>query len=176
MKRNRKWKIPPTILERRTLCFRSYKNHKLKSKTVVSWTSPKKKEGIFCTVYFLKICALSQCIVYWIHFQNIHTFTYKKTLLHTLLLLKFLKSSKAFSVSLRQRRDVFVCYRDPQRFFVLIYGVLSSFRPQNFEFKKVRILCGPGAGYESRWSGTGGQIIQRPFQNIYCKYSNLVGT
>ena len=89
MKRNRKWKIPPTILERRTLCFRSYKNHKLKSKTVVSWTSPKKKEGIFCTVYFFKICALSQCIVYWIHFQNIHTFTYQKTLLYTFLLLVF---------------------------------------------------------------------------------------
>ena len=143
-----------------------------------SW---KKKERFFLTIYFAQrkflqhLCFMST-IVYWIHFQNIHTFTYKKTLLHTLLLLKFLKSSKAFSVSLRQRRDVFVCYRDPQRFFVLIYGVLSSFRPQNFEFKKVRILCGPGAGYESRWSGTGGQITQRPFQNIYCKYSNLVGT
>ena len=34
---------------------------------------------------FLKIS--SQCIVYWIQFQNIHPFTYKKTLLHTFLLL-----------------------------------------------------------------------------------------
>ena len=26
-------------------------------------------------------------IVYWVHFQNIHTFTYQKVLLHALLLL-----------------------------------------------------------------------------------------
>ena len=45
---------------------------------------------------FFSIFDLSQCILYWIHFQNIHTFTYQKTLLHTLFYL-FLKSSKAFS-------------------------------------------------------------------------------
>ena len=38
---------------------------------------------------FVKIYVLSQCVVYWIHFPNIHTFTYQKTLLHTLLLLVF---------------------------------------------------------------------------------------
>ena len=66
----------------------------------MSWSSRKKKEGIFCTVYvfvpflsegnFFEICVLSQCIlniVYWIHFQNMHTFTYQKALLYTLLLL-----------------------------------------------------------------------------------------
>ena len=43
---------------------------------------------LFCAAYFVqtkfffKICVLSQCIVYWIYFQNIHTFTYQKTLLH----------------------------------------------------------------------------------------------
>ena len=37
--------------------------------------------------------------MYWIHFQNMSSFTYQKTLLHTLFRL-FLKSSKAFSVSL----------------------------------------------------------------------------
>ena len=62
-----------------------------KSKTVVNWSSWKKKEGIFCV--------LLQCIVYWIHFKNIHTFTYQKILLHIIFCL-FLKSSKAFSVSL----------------------------------------------------------------------------
>ena len=36
---------------------------------------------------FFKTCVLSQCIVYWIHFQNIHTFTYQKAFLHTLSLL-----------------------------------------------------------------------------------------
>ena len=66
----------------------------IKSKTVMSWSSRKKKEGIFCTVYFVRrnffnICVLSQCIVYWTHFQNIHNFTYQKILLHTLLLLVF---------------------------------------------------------------------------------------
>ena len=48
MKRNLKWKTPHTVLERRTLCFSSYKNCKLK----VSWSWPKKKEGIFCTIHF----------------------------------------------------------------------------------------------------------------------------
>ena len=50
---------------------------------------------------FFNIFILSQCIVYWIQFQNIRTFTYQKTLLHTLFCL-FLKLSKAFSVSLNQ--------------------------------------------------------------------------
>ena len=35
------------------------------------------------------ICVLSQCIVNWIHFQNIYTFTYQKKFLLTLLLLVF---------------------------------------------------------------------------------------
>ena len=38
-------------------------------KTVMSWSSQKKKEGIFCTVCFVRrnfcnICVLFQCIVY----------------------------------------------------------------------------------------------------------------
>ena len=45
------------------------------------------------------ICVLSQCIVYGIRFQNIHTFTYQKTLLHTRFL--FLKFLEVLSVSLR---------------------------------------------------------------------------
>ena len=53
----------------------------MKSKTVMSWSSQKKKRGIFCTVYFseqifFEICVLYQCIVCWIHFQNMRTFTY----------------------------------------------------------------------------------------------------
>ena len=65
----------------------------IKSKTVMSWSSQKKKKGIFCTIYFVQrnfffnICVSSQCIVYWIHFRNINTFTYQKTLLHTLFCL-----------------------------------------------------------------------------------------
>ena len=86
-KRNRKWKIPHTILDRRTLCFSSYENHELKVKL---WCFQRK---------FFNICVFSWCLLYWIHFQNIHTFTYQKTLLHTLFCL-FSKSPKAFNVSL----------------------------------------------------------------------------
>ena len=49
---------------------------------------------------FINGCVLSQCKVYSKHFQNIHTLTYQKTLLHTLFCL-FLKSLKPFSVSLK---------------------------------------------------------------------------
>ena len=47
------------------------------------------QEFLFCRQLFsfavtLVVHSLSQCIVYWIHFLNIHTFTYQKTLFHTL--------------------------------------------------------------------------------------------
>ena len=48
--------------------------------------------------FFFDICALSQCIVYWMNFRNIHTSTYQKTFLHKLFWL-FLKSPKAFGAS-----------------------------------------------------------------------------
>ena len=47
MKQNRKWKIPHTVIQRRTLHFSSYKNHKLKIKTD-ELELVKGKEGIFC--------------------------------------------------------------------------------------------------------------------------------
>ena len=56
----------------------------------MSWSSRKKKEGIFlyslfCPKEFFLTFVLSQCIVYRKHFENIHTFIYQKTLFHTLL-------------------------------------------------------------------------------------------
>ena len=69
---------------------------RMKSKTVMSWSSRKKKgDDIFCNVYFVrrnffKICVLSRCITYWINFQNIYTVTFKKSLLHTRLSLVFI--------------------------------------------------------------------------------------
>ena len=65
----------------------------------------RKKEGIFILLIFLEVIffnifVLSRCIVYWIHFQNKHVFTYQKTLLHSLFCL-FLKLLKAFGVSLK---------------------------------------------------------------------------
>ena len=91
-KRNRKWKIPHALLERLNLCFDSYKNRKLKVK--LWWVGAREKKRAFFVYFvwrefFFNICDLSHCTVYWIHFQNIYTFTYKKTLLHALLLLVF---------------------------------------------------------------------------------------
>ena len=88
-------KIPHTVLETPTLFFSSYKNCELniKSKTVVSRNSQKKKEGIFCTVYFVRskffnICVLSQFKMYIL--LNIYTFIfyiYFYKIIYTLLLL-----------------------------------------------------------------------------------------
>ena len=86
----------------------------IKSKTVMNCGLQKEKEGIFCTIYFvrknlLSIWALSQCIVYWIHFNTLeyteYTYFYisKNITSHTFCL--FLKSSKAFSASLRIAQD-----------------------------------------------------------------------
>ena len=97
-----------------THCFRDMnlavqlkKESNMKNKTVMSWSFQKKKYGIFCAVYFAEgnffnIRFLSQCILYWVQFQNKHTFTYQKISLHTFFCL-FLKSSKAFNVSLMYR-------------------------------------------------------------------------
>ena len=113
MKQNRKWKIPHTVLERRALCFSSYKNHKLKVK--LWWVGARERKWghflyRFCTMYrlfypkeiFFNICVLSQCIVYYIHFQNIHTFVYQKHyFIHFCCV--FLNSSKAFIISIRKK-------------------------------------------------------------------------
>ena len=79
-----------------------YKNHKLKPRWVGARAS--KKRGFFVLFILSEgnifhICVSCQCIVYWIHLQNIQFFTYQKTILHALFCL-FLKSGKAFSVSL----------------------------------------------------------------------------
>ena len=90
-KRSRKWKIQQRDLERRTLCFSSYKNCKLKAKC------ERKKTEFFITFILSEgnsTCVLSQCIVYWIRFQDIYTYTYQKTVLQKLFLLVF----KAFNV------------------------------------------------------------------------------
>ena len=64
---------------------------------------------------FFNICVLAQCIAYWIHFQNMHTFTYQKILLHALLLLVFkmvedlqriLKGIRKFASFLQKERII----------------------------------------------------------------------
>ena len=64
----------------------------IKSKTVMSWSLRQKKRVFFVPLIlsegnFFKICVLFQCIVYWIYFQNMHTFIYQNILFHALLLL-----------------------------------------------------------------------------------------
>ena len=59
-------------LERRTLCFSSYKNRKLKVKLWWVGARERKKRAFFVPFIllegkFLEIYILSQCIVYWIH-------------------------------------------------------------------------------------------------------------
>ena len=86
--RTKNWKFH-TVLQRQTLCFSSYKNHKLEVKL---WRAGAcEKNSIFCIAYFVpRIFFQNLCFI-----QNIHTFTYQKALLHTLFCL-FLESSKAF--------------------------------------------------------------------------------
>ena len=84
-KQNWKWKIPNTFLERQTLCFSSYQNHKLKVELWWVGVCERTTRAFFVPFIlseqnFFKICVLSQCIVYWIRFQNIHTFTYQKNI------------------------------------------------------------------------------------------------
>ena len=83
-----------------TLVFQLVWELRVKSKTVMSWARERKESAFSATfilpdVNLFNICVLSQCIVYWINFQNIYAFTYQKTLLHALL-----KPSKTFSASL----------------------------------------------------------------------------
>ena len=81
------------------LVFQLRQESQIKSKTVMSWSSRKKKEGIFYTVSFVRknffnICILFQCVVYRIHSQNIHTFYIIKNITSYafLLVFKFVES------------------------------------------------------------------------------------
>ena len=87
---------------------------RIKSKNVMSWNSRKKKESIFCKVYFvskklINICVLSQFIVYWIHIKK-HFFIHFYWL--------FLILSKAFSVSLKWKEP----HNSNFMFAVFIHG------------------------------------------------------
>ena len=84
---------PLIVLERWTLCFSSYKNRKLKVKLWWVGARERKKKAFFVLFIFFewicfKICVLSQCVVYWIHFQNIHTLL--------LLIFKIVESSQFY--------------------------------------------------------------------------------
>ena len=69
---------------RRTFCFRSYNNQKLKVKLWWLGVRGRKTRAYFVPLIlpegnFCNIWVLAQYIIYWICFQNIFSFTYKKT-------------------------------------------------------------------------------------------------
>ena len=92
-RRNRKWKIPHTVLERWTQVLQLVDELRITSKSVMNGARERKLH-FFCNVYFVRrkffhICVLRQNIVYCINFQKIYTFPYQKTLLQKLLLLVY---------------------------------------------------------------------------------------
>ena len=75
------------------------------------WSLRKKKRGHFLYRFsfvqkeiFFNVCVLSQLVVNWMHFQNIHSFTYQERLLDTLCMI--LKLSRVFSVSLSSSNNI----------------------------------------------------------------------
>ena len=72
--------MPHTVLERRALCFSSLKHRKLKVK--LWWVGARQRKKVYFVPFinskrnFFNICVLAQCIVYWIHFQNIYVYIY----------------------------------------------------------------------------------------------------
>ena len=113
-KRNWEWKIPHTIFERGTLCFSSYNNRQLQLKLFAKEKRGPSLYHLFCPKeLFFYICVsfflfISQCMVYWILFQNVHTFTYQKILLHTPLLLVF-KFVKSLQCILNPKNSQVIC-------------------------------------------------------------------
>ena len=114
---------------------------------MISFSLQKKKECITCTIYFVwntffNICVLSQCILYWIHFQNIHTFKYQIILNNIKINIKyqilinctlpytlsyiffglFLKLSKPFKVSLWIEEYRAFAQRHQHRFLIVTFS------------------------------------------------------
>ena len=85
----------PTLRFREiNLLFSLYENCKLKVKLQWVRARERKKSAVFVTFIlsegnFFNIYALSQCIAYWINFQNLSTFVYQKLLLYALLSVVF---------------------------------------------------------------------------------------
>ena len=93
-KKEPKMENPTHSFRKINLYFSSYKNCELKVKLWWIGACERKKSAFFVTFMlfgekFFNIRVLSKFIVYWINFENKYTFTYQKTLLHTLLLLVF---------------------------------------------------------------------------------------
>ena len=108
-RRNWKWEMPPSVLEKWTMCFSLHKNCKLKVK--LRWVVAREKRKSAFNVYLVQrkllyICILSQCIVHWVNYHNIYIFTYQKLLPHIHFCCLFLKSLKALSISLNRWKNL----------------------------------------------------------------------
>ena len=82
-KRDRRSEIPQTLLERRTLCFTSYKNHELKVK--LWWFGARQRRtSVFFKVYFVRrnffkhLCFTSLYIVFNKLSEYMHFYLSKK--------------------------------------------------------------------------------------------------
>ena len=95
-----KMENPPHTFREMNLVLRLVQEPQVKSENLMSWSQRKKKEGIFCTVYLVTFVFYLnvQCIEYTFR-KYILLHIQKYYLIHFCCL--FLKSSKAFSVSLR---------------------------------------------------------------------------
>ena len=82
---------------------------------------------------FFKICVLSQCLGYYINFQNIYSLKYHKTFLQTLFYL-FLKLSKASSVSLIVVRVIV-----PERLMLIAKRKWSWLQEKDFNWLFVKL-------------------------------------
>ena len=105
----------PTHCFRETnfVCFSSYKNRKLKSKAVVSWSSQKKKEDTFYTVQFVQrklflafLCYLNVQGIEYTFIIYIHYISKKITLYNFLLVYKIVESLQFI---LKKKRHQFQC-------------------------------------------------------------------
>ena len=114
----------------------------------MSWSSQKKRAFLVLFVLsewnFVTICVLSQCVVYWIHFWKIHTFTYEKTLLYTLLLLAF-KTVKSLQFFLNYLYNVIplCCIFALQRISLCLTAVKIA---RKFYFWKYKTFFNLGVG------------------------------
>ena len=94
----------PHIVLKTNLVLQLIQELQIKSKTVMSWSSGKKKDGIFCTAYFVRRKFYLTFVFFFSMYSVLHTlseYTYFYIIKKYCFIHCFWKSSKAFSVSLK---------------------------------------------------------------------------
>ena len=159
----------------------------------MSWgAKEKRRHFLYCSFcpkgVFSEICVLSLCIVYWIHVQNIHTFTYQKHyFIHFCCL--FLKLLKAFSVSLKRYLWlIFLASKKPLTFFTTLspcmntvsfaFAILTFLLIEslvlglNFELLSLHFFM---ASFVTKFV-IYGRLPFTPFRNIFFSFRDKVNT